>query len=204
MKNNLKYYAADRIISLFFVSGLACALVSLIALLPSALAVEALSVTTQPETPPKTTIGINGPPPPILAGEEISTTIRIEDVMGLYGAEINLSFVPEDLQVVDADGGTTGVQITPGDCPLPDFIVSNSANNVNGTIFYAVTELNPSQPIDGSCDVAHITFATLRVNDTTVSFGEVILSDSDGQSIPLDIEDWNISTESMYLPVALK
>ena len=176
MKNIPKDSAPSRIGWLLFVIGLACALLIL----------TALSVVAQPETPPQATIGINGPPPPVLAGTEISVTIRIEDIVGLYGAEINLSFVPEDLQVVDTD-------VTPAECPAPDFVVSNTVDNVNGTILYVVVQLNPTQPFDGSCDVAHITFETLRIADTTVSFGEVILSDVDGQSIPATPVDWNVS-----------
>ncbi|UCG24037.1 MAG: hypothetical protein JSW55_18205 [Chloroflexota bacterium] len=138
-------------------------------------------------------------------GADITVTISISDVTGLYGGEFFLSFDPADLQVVDADGGAPGVQITPGDCPQPDFVVLNSADNTAGTVGYAATQLGGPPPGTQDCDVAHIRFQTQQAASTVISFTSFLLSDIDAGTIPATSKDLSLDIRYyVYVPLVIR
>lgn len=138
-------------------------------------------------------------------GELISYNITT-DAIGLYGAELNINFDPAVLQVV-------GTEITPGSCPTADFVVTNSVDNGTGTISYAVTSLNPTEPCNGGI-VASFQFQVSPAaaeGITPVQFGNVILADNNGVEIPVTAVDFNLDIVVepgleylLYLPVILK
>ena len=82
--------------------------------------------------------------------DEAQLQVWVNDVVGLYGADIQLSFAPDVLEVVDSNSGASGIQVENGGFLKPDFIVINSADNSQGTIRYAMTQLNPTVPASGS------------------------------------------------------
>jgi hypothetical protein len=89
----------------------------------------------------------------------LSVDIYVENVSGLYGADIQLLFDPVAAQVVDADPNMPGAQIQPlAGFLSPDFVIRREANNTSGLIWYAVTQTNPSPPATGSGAVARVTF----------------------------------------------
>jgi hypothetical protein len=106
-------------------------------------------------------------------------------VVDLYGAAIELAFDPAVVEVVDADPGTAGIQIAPGTCPSPDFVVQNSADNSTGAILYDVRSLSPSPPCSGDGVIAQITFhGILPDADSDVEPISWLLSDVSGIPIP--------------------
>lgn len=133
--------------------------------------------TAQPEAEVSTVVWLKGPNDPVHVSTEITVTISISDVTGLYGGEFAVGFDAADLQAVDA-------QITPGECPAPDFEVVNDVDNATGTIDYVVTQLNPTPPISGDCEVAHIRFQTQQITSTVISFTNVLIADIKGIPIP--------------------
>lgn len=89
----------------------------------------------------------------------LSIDIFVENVTGLYGADIQLIFDTMAAQVVDADPFMPGVQIQPlAGFLSPDFVIRREADNNTGLIWYAVTQVNPSPPATGSGAVARVTF----------------------------------------------
>ena len=110
---------------------------------------------------------------------DFTVDIMVSDVTGLSGVELGLTFDPSIVAVVDADPGTPGIQIQPGGCPTPDFVVENSADNTTGTISYAATSLSPSLPCDGGGVIASITFHGLAEGTSQVHFESWLLSDTD-------------------------
>jgi len=113
--------------------------------------------------------------------------VAIGDISGLYGAELRLSFNPDVLQVVDADAVISGTQITPGQVPYPDFVAKNEADNAVGTVWYAVTQLSPREPVSGSG-----TMATARLRAKAAGTGNIRISfaqlaGADGLEIPLSV-----------------
>ena len=144
----------------------------------------------------------------LTAGDEITVTINISNVIDLYGAAVMLNFVPADLQVVDDDPGKDGIQITPADCPATDFVVANEANNSIGSIEYSVIQLNPTPPFSGDCTMAHIHFRVQREVTTLVEFNQLLLADPNGETIPTTTTDLSleviISRYLLYLPAILR
>ncbi|QLQ06879.1 MAG: hypothetical protein HZY76_13085 [Anaerolineae bacterium] len=71
----------------------------------------------------------------------LQVDLYVANVTDLYGADIKYSFDPNIVQVVDADPFTPGVQIQPlAGFLSPDLVVRRDANNVTGTIQYALTQ----------------------------------------------------------------
>ena len=98
-------------------------------------------------------------------GGAVNVDIYVENVVELYAADVRLSFDTTALQVVDADPdpNVTGVQIQPLDTFLsPDYVVRRMADNDEGTIWYAATQMNPAEAVSGSGPLARITFRALR------------------------------------------
>lgn len=138
---------------------------------------------------PETTI--RGP------GETVSMTIQLESGVQVVGAEVYLAYDPAILEVIDADTMTDTVQIYPGDCPEPEFLVLNEVNVISGTISYAVVDLGA----DAGCTagrVAAIEFQCVGLGTSNVTFDpDTYLSDSEGVSITLTTQDAAITCTDM-------
>jgi uncharacterized repeat protein (TIGR01451 family) len=139
------------------------------------------------------TLRIEPPLQDVPLGGEATVDIIVENVSDLYGLSMVLSFDPTLVEVVDADGGTAGVQITPGSCPSPDFVVQNSANNSTGVINYDVSSLSPSPPCNGNGVVASITFSGLAEGISPVHYFDWLLSDTNGIEIPASTQDGELN-----------
>jgi PKD repeat protein len=113
----------------------------------------------------------------------------------IFGGQIDLSFDPTYLQVLD-DSDDAGIQIMPGSCPEPDFVVQNSADNAAGSIRYAATSLAPTVPCDGGV-VATFRVLVLAAGSTSVSFNSAILSDINGKQIPATTVDLGLEMASV-------
>jgi hypothetical protein len=122
-------------------------------------------------------------------GESINVEVWVEDVANLYGVDIRLAFDPTQLQVIDANPGIPGVQITPrADLLSPDFILRREANNNEGTVWYAATQINPTPPAAGSGAVFSFQFAAVSPGTAVVSVTNGQLVDQNGAAIPAEIE----------------
>jgi len=118
--------------------------------------------------------------------------IRIENVPRLYGVEVHLTFDPNYLEIQDADPDKSGVQLQTGSFPAPDFVVQNQADNVQGTIDYAVSQLAPREPIDGGGVLATITVKTKGEGTSRLAFTSAKLANPDGQQIPAETLDGEV------------
>lgn len=142
---------------------------------------------------------------------EISVTVALSDVVGMYGLHLQLSYPADRLQVVDASPAQTGIQSTPGDCPAPSdpegFVILNTANNSTGVLTYAVTQLKPTLPVSGHCDVLHIQFMPVDGPTAQLTFDEVTLADIDTNTIPVTLVHQTLTIESeklTFLPMVTK
>ena len=68
----------------------------------------------------------------------------------LIRLDLALTFDPNVVEVVDADPNQAGVQAALGTFLDSGFVVLNAADNVTGTLRFAMTQLNPSQPKSGT------------------------------------------------------
>ena len=123
----------------------------------------------------------------------LDVDLYVENVTDLYGADVRLSFDPGVAQGVDADASLPGVQIEPLDGFLwPDFVARNEADNVSGTVWYALTQLNPRPPASGSGSLARIKFERVLYGTSTLSLTSQ-LARQDGSPMPALTQDCTIS-----------
>jgi hypothetical protein len=163
---------------------------------------------SQPAGVPNAVVFMKASSEEITVGDEITVTVRISDVVGLFGIQFTLNFSPSNLQVIDADPIKAGVQIATADCPEAQVKVSNIVSNTAGTIEYAVSQLGGTPPVDGNCAVAHIQFKTVEAASVPVRFAEWLLSDDDFTEIPADAVDLLLEVKEsgydVYLPMVIK
>jgi hypothetical protein len=132
----------------------------------------------------------------IRIGQQTTIELTVDQVSGIYGAEVHLRFDPEVLQVVDADPDQAGTQLELGTLPSPDFVVQNRADNSTGTIDYAVTQLPPNQPGEGQGVIARITFEALQPAVSPVQFESFVLADTEGKNIAAVSQDGQIQVSN--------
>jgi hypothetical protein len=116
-------------------------------------------------------------------GTETAVALMFEDVQELYGLEIQLMFDPAVLEVVDADASKPDVQIQAEDWLNSGFVAVNRVDNVNGTINFAATLLNPAPPVSGSKNFAQVTFRAKDSGVSQLTIENAILSTRDGVEI---------------------
>jgi len=119
--------------------------------------------------------------------EETEIALVLDNVDGLYGIEIQMTFNPTVVEILDMDEGQAGTQVQPGDYPFPDFPVKNEVRNSSGTVWYAVTQIAPREPLSGSGRVM-----TLRVRGRfggdcplVIHFAQLV--NRDAAEMPVDI-----------------
>ena len=129
--------------------------------------------------------------------------IWVNNVVGLYGADVRVQFDPALLQVVDANVSAPFVQIQPLTGFLQtNFVIKKLACNALdptnpdcdepaevGTIWYANTQTNPRLPVDGSGAIARVTFRGLSAGTSSLTITYRKLSDMNGVQIPADVSD---------------
>jgi hypothetical protein len=127
------------------------------------------------------------------AGETMSVTIEVRDVSALYGADVRLAFDPTYVEVVDADPSEPGVQVhLLSGFLTPDWVLRNQADNQDGTIWYAVAQMNPSKPVTGTGALADITFRGLVAGTTPITVTYRELARGDGFIIASTAEDGRV------------
>ena len=134
-------------------------------------------------SPGGTVVWIVPAPQQIEGGQPTAVDIVIDNVAGLWGAEIELRFNPALLQVQDADPGAEGVQVQPGFFPSPDFVAENKVDNAAGIINYALTQLAPKEPVNGSGVLASITFQGVNQGNSDLTLSVAKLATNQGQPI---------------------
>ncbi|HQV30033.1 MAG TPA: cohesin domain-containing protein, partial [Thermoflexales bacterium] len=135
----------------------------------------------------------------VAPGMLVTASIVISDVANLYGADVRLTFNPAILAVVDANGGQSGVQITPG--PLltsqgPYQIFTNQVSNTAGTITYIVFQFTPTPPFTGTDVLATIQFQALAPGISPINFSYIELGTNTGFVIPQTSQAGSITVAS--------
>ncbi len=142
-------------------------------------------------------------------GGSAQVVLQLDNITNVNSALVSLTFDPSVIAVVDSDPGTGGVQISAGTCPSPNFIITNVADNVAGTIDYAVSQLTLSPPCSGG-DVATIEFqCTALGTSSDVSIAVSTISDLDGIAIVHVTQNGSVTcledtSSKIYLPLIIK
>lgn len=126
-------------------------------------------------------------------GQTAAVEVRIDNVQNLYGLDIRLSFDPTIVEVVDADPNLAGVQVRPGDLLKPDFVVKNVADNAQGTVWFALTQFNPSTEVTGSGTAFTLTFkGKQRGAASALAITYAKLANRSGEEIPATAQNGEI------------
>ncbi len=115
------------------------------------------------------------------AGQSVEITVHIAGAAQVYGGSFELAYDPELLEVVLADGGEA---VLPGDFfgDAPNFPLMNSAGA--GSIEYALTLVQPAEPVSGDGILGTITMRALK--DTAVQVTPVEVSLVSPQFVEVD------------------
>ncbi len=105
-------------------------------------------------------------------GHTFIQEVWLKNMPDIYGAEVHIKFNPSVLQVVDADTGTDGIQISNGSllAPSDPEAIINSADNTAGQITWAATLLDPQPPVSGAGTIATIEFQAIAPGWSMVGF----------------------------------
>ncbi len=103
----------------------------------------------------------------------------------IYGADVRVRFDPGALEVVDADRGSSGVQIEPGSFldPRRSFSLLHAVDNQAGSVSFASTLVNPAPAVQGAGTLARLTFRAKRAGSTTVAIEKGELGTLKGETI---------------------
>ncbi len=132
---------------------------------------------------------------PIKVGSLFTANIRLDNVAGLAGVELQAAYDPTILEAQDADPGKEGVQATWGTFLKPDFVARNLASS-QGRVDLVVVQVPPSQPVSGSGVLATITFKAKSTGSSPLTFDLVNLSTSDGSPIKCVLQNAQVQVGS--------
>ena len=145
------------------------------------------------------TVAAQDPSPTLLVenlnlrqGEEQTVQLSVENIPQVYGADIELTFDPQVLEVVDADASKDGIQLQSGDFINPEqepgFFLQNQVDNENGVIDYALTLLNPAPAVEGDGVLANITLRAKSDGESQLRIKTGEFGTREGEVIPVILE----------------
>jgi len=123
-------------------------------------------------------------------GQTTTVSVVLTEAREVYGIDVRAAFDPQLVEVVDADPAREGVQFTPGTFPQPDFLVRNEADNQAGTLRYAITQVNPTEPANGTGVIFTLQLRA-RADSGTGSFAVTTVEMSDRDGILLAVQPEN-------------
>jgi LysM repeat protein len=132
----------------------------------------------------------------IAVDQSVPVTLRLENVDSLYGFQVEITFDPAIVQVVDADPGKTGVQVSLGSFLQPDFVPQNEADNATGKIVCVVSQLAPTAAVSGTGNLFTATFKGKADGLTNLVFADIKLAKSDGTAIAVTVQNAQIQVGS--------
>jgi hypothetical protein len=122
-------------------------------------------------------------------GQFETLQVMLVNAKKIYGIDLQASFDPTVVQVVDGDPKHTGIQMTPGAFLKPDYTVRNSVDNQNGTLRYIVTQVNPTPPVTGKGIILSIQFrGTARGSSSKFAITSAVIADRHGNKQPVSIQ----------------
>lgn len=119
--------------------------------------------------------------------------VEVVDVEGLYGFDLVLTFDPAVVEVVDANPNRPGVQVSFGTFLDPGLSARDTADNAAGTVRYAMTQLNPSEPKDGTGSLIVVTLRGKVTGTSRLVLSSVTLVNRGATEIPSTVQNGQAS-----------
>ena len=120
-----------------------------------------------------------------------TTVIKIEDMSNLTGVELEVTYDPDVIQVIDAEPGQRGVQVRRDPVFDTASIVQNVVDTRTGRIFFAA-DLLGGQTIAGDQNLIAIDWRPQQVGTSPVVLARVVLRDAAGQPLEFDSQDGSV------------
>ena len=128
----------------------------------------------------------------IRPGVEVEIPIDIEDVVDLYGIDIELKFDPEYWEFRDADPNRQGIQAKFGDFLDPGMMLFNIIDPEEGRIHLVVSQVRPSEGKTGDGNIMVLYATPLKTGTTGFEVSNVEMSTRDGEDIPVEGVDGEV------------
>jgi hypothetical protein len=139
------------------------------------------------------------------AGGTISVDVKVENVIGMYGYQLELVFDSTALKFSSIEEGeflgkdeasTFAFLLVNGQMVEFQNITPDIAAQVNsaGMLSVASTRIGKETSVDGTGRLATVKFQVLQSKDSTIELQNVMLANSDGETISVDVEDGAVET----------
>ena len=128
----------------------------------------------------------------IRPGVEVEIPIDIEDVVDLYGIDIELTFDPEFWEFRDADPNRLGIQVQLGDFLDPGILLYYDIYPEEGRIHLVTSQVRPSEGKTGDGNIMVLYATALKTGTTGFEVSNVEMSTRDGDDIPVEGVDGEV------------
>lgn len=145
----------------------------------------AVSTTVAQETP--ATLSFSPPPESIRPGEQAAYVLGIAGAKSLFGADIEVSYDPAAVAIVDADPAKEGVQVRIGPFLDAGFVVYNVADNAAGKLRVTFTQVAPKAPADGNGGLISFDLKATGGGDPKLKVTAALLARNDGSPQPVTL-----------------
>jgi hypothetical protein len=107
--------------------------------------------------------------PQVTTGQEFTVSIQIANAVQIYGASFELSYDPQSFEVIPSNGSAS-VAAGPFFEGKPSFTLKNTADPTKGSVVFAITLMQPAEPVSGEGTLGIVTFRALKDgNPATIS-----------------------------------
>jgi len=167
-----------------------------------------LAVTGYAQQPPAT-VTLEPTAIEVGLGETVDVAVMAHDVQELYGFDLSLALNnAQAIEIVDAEPNTEGTQIGFGTFLDSGFSLLNQVDHTTGAIRFAMTQVNPSEPKNGSGTLVVLTLRGLDVGasaELTLTHAELgqprgVTSKGDVNSTPLQVTVVEATTQATPIP----
>jgi len=132
----------------------------------------------------------------IRPGVAVEIPIDIEDVVDLYGIEIELEFDPTYWEFEDADPRREGIQPAIGTFLDPGMTLFNIIDMQEGRIHLVMSQVNPSQPKSGDGTIMVLYATAKKTGVTSFEVKKVELATREGLDIAVEGVDGQVTIAS--------
>lgn len=126
-------------------------------------------------------------PSPLAAGEQATYVLGIAGAQRLFGADIEITFDPAVVSVVDADPAKEGVQATILPFLDPGFVVFNVADNAAGKVRLTYTQVAPKPAANGNGGLISLQLKATGGGDPKLRVSAALLAREDGSPQPVTL-----------------
>ena len=114
--------------------------------------------------------------------EQITVAVGVQDVTDMSAMQMDVVFNPAVLQVIDADPGQEGIQVSVDSVFDSGFVAANDVDNDSGRITFAVTLFNGNS-INGNSGLIEIGFEPTGAGNSELRLENSILASAQAQPI---------------------